>query len=597
MNSFNSMKNSVNVLNSRYGTFRIRDQATPFLYVAGRTLGTNAIFYDNSNIIVKTITNVSNNKYEIFIVNYTKYGILNWTSRIAGLIAITNPINVVTDSQNNVYVMGIYQFNNNDSINIYNKDDTIFKTLPTSGGASTNDYDTFIVKYNSSGMAQWATRIGGTSDDKGVNISLDSSNNIYVTGYYISSTSTLTFYNSTDTNTSTFKTISPAGVGIYIAKYNGNNGIGIWATKMTTSNTNGALPTNLIIDSQNNVYISGYYYGNLTLYNSTDTTFNTIAFYSSPDVFLAKYDSSGNGIWTTRIVSSSTITTDMIFDSGKDIYITGYYNSAIIFYNTIDTTTSTFKTLPADAGNNVFIAKYDKNGTGQWAARISGNSEERPINVVTDYLNNLYITGYFASSSLNFYNKNDTIFTTKTLAGVTGSTSRDVFLAKYSSDGNCIWATTMGGNDNDRPVNILLDSENNIYISGFYSKNTMIFYNKDGSESSTYLSNYGNSDIFIVKYNNDGNVLWGINFSSSGITDEPRNLFLDSANNLYILGNYSGSLDLYHSTGIIYKTLNFGGNTDVVIAKYSKNGIGLWTTIVSGSGTEITVKYCAAVSK
>jgi hypothetical protein len=75
--------------------------------------------------------------------------------------------------------------------------------------------DTYIVNYNTSGTAQWATHVGGTDVDEGYGISVDGSGNSYVTGYYTSSP--VTIYNS---NGTVFGSLSNAGnTECFIVKY------------------------------------------------------------------------------------------------------------------------------------------------------------------------------------------------------------------------------------------------------------------------------------------------------------------------------------------------------------------------------------------
>jgi hypothetical protein len=194
------------------------------------------------------------------------------------------------DSSKNIYITGTY----NGILNVYNKDGSITNTSLTNSGIA----DIFIAKYDSNGNGIWVTQIAGNGNDLPVNLLLDSINNIYISGYY---GSTLTLYNS---NSSSFKTLTNAegGSDMFIAKYN-SSGNGLWVTYIAGSGSNQQV--NLLLDSTNNVYISGYYGSQLTLYNSTDTTFKTLTNDGGNDTFIATYDSSGNGIWANRIADTS----------------------------------------------------------------------------------------------------------------------------------------------------------------------------------------------------------------------------------------------------------------------------------------------------
>jgi hypothetical protein len=196
---------------------------------------------------------------------------------------------MILDSTNNVYISGYYY---QATLYLYNSSGTSFKTLTNAGVE-----DIFIAKYDAAGIGIWATRISSNGGDLPLNMRLDSTNNVYISGYYAANAANVTLYNSSGT---TFKSLPNAGnQDIFIAKYDGA-GIGIWATQI--SSTGGDVPANMILDSTNNVYISGYYtQANVSLYNSSGTSFKTLTNAGVEDTIIAKYDADGIGIWATRI--------------------------------------------------------------------------------------------------------------------------------------------------------------------------------------------------------------------------------------------------------------------------------------------------------
>ena len=100
---------------------------------------------------------------------------------------------------------------------IYNAPGGTVSTLPTLTNSGNNDV--FIVKYNSSGIGVWATRIAGTADDQGNSITVDSNNNIIVTGSYDSSP--VTIYNTPGTLVA--GTLVNTGLNdVFLVKYTSN---------------------------------------------------------------------------------------------------------------------------------------------------------------------------------------------------------------------------------------------------------------------------------------------------------------------------------------------------------------------------------------
>jgi len=133
-----------------------------------------------------------------------------WATRCGGTVSDTGT-SIAVDSAGNVYITGSYDSN---PLTVYNSDGTLSGiTLPNSGSA-----ECFIVKYNTSGVAQWATRCGGTVFDIGNSIAVDSSGSVYITGYYESN---LTIYNTDGTSSGiTLPNSNFGSADCFIVKYN-----------------------------------------------------------------------------------------------------------------------------------------------------------------------------------------------------------------------------------------------------------------------------------------------------------------------------------------------------------------------------------------
>ncbi|MBK7690287.1 MAG: T9SS type A sorting domain-containing protein [Bacteroidetes bacterium] len=216
--------------------------------------------------------------------------------------------------------------------------------------------------------------------------------------------------------------------------------------------------------------------------------------------------------------------------------------------------------LTSTAYQDAFVAKYDQQGTLLWAKAISGDEQDWGYKVTSDHNNNVYVTGYFQSSSLHF-TPNDSLIKN-------AQSSRNVFLAKYNSSGVFQWARLgSGGNTNAYLTSrsVTTDDQNNIIISGDYNK--QIEFN--GNQ----LPATGGSNIFMVKYDPNGNVIWtkaGVSNSICWFTD----LTTDGANNIY-------------GTGKISTPITFGATTipnhsgdDLVIAKFDASGTLAWMQVV-----------------
>ena len=194
-------------------------------------------------------------------------------------------------------------------------------------------------------------------------------------------------------------------------------------------------------DAVGNVYITGVFssstltFGNTTLINA-----------GGCDVFIAKYDPNGNVLWAKSAGDNNTdcgtgITTDVV----GNVYLTGRFSSTITFGNI---------TLSSAGDIDIFIVKYDSDGNVLWAQSAGGNSEDEIHSIATDAVGNVYITGYFNSSTLTLGNI--------TLAN-TYAWRSDIFIAKYDPNGNVLWAKSAGGSDTDCGIGIAADAVGNVY--------------------------------------------------------------------------------------------------------------------------------------
>ena len=241
-------------------------------------------------------------------------------------------------------------------------------------------------------------------------------------------------------------------------------------------------------DNIGNVYVSGYFSSDsitiekFTLQNA-GLSFN--------DIFLAKYDPSGNLLWAQRFGGSSNDRgTSITSDKAGNVYLTGYFYSPTIVFGS--------DTL-INAGNvgDIFIVKFDNQGNVIWAKREGAIGLEIPHSITVDALNNIIVTGRFSSNSITLG------ATTLLLAG-----SMDVFLVKYDPSGNILWAKGAGGGSNDEGYSVSTDSSGNIYVAGYFTQ--------PSNFGAIKLISKGISDMFLAKYDPSGNILWAKNAGGNG---------------------------------------------------------------------------------
>lgn len=194
------------------------------------------------------------------------------------------------------------------------------------------------------------------------------------------------------------------------------------------------------------------------------------------------------------------------------------------------------------------------------------------VNVTTDSLGNSYLTGTTTASNSSY-----------TTTGAHQITippsiyeSTNGIIVKFSPNGNRLWGTYYGGKDTNVISGVKTDSQNNVILSGFTSAEANI---------STLGSNKpnlsGDSDAFLVKFNDSGIRLWGTYFGGEN-GDSAFALDIDKNDNIYIVGNTSSKTNIAINSN--FQThLNDGYYTiDGFLAKFKFDGNLIWSTYVGG---------------
>ncbi|MCS6904366.1 MAG: SBBP repeat-containing protein [Bacteroidia bacterium] len=155
-----------------------------------------------------------------------------------------------------------------------------------------------------------------------------------------------------------------------------------------------------------------------------------------------------------------------------------------------------------------------------------------------------------------------------------GGGGEDAFVIQFNSDGTPLWATYYGGSANDRAFGVDVDNNNNIYFTG-----------QTASSNFPGASSYnGGDDIFAVKLNNNGQLVWATLFG--GATDDVAyEIAIDNANNLIVTGYTTGPE--FPAFGGAFQNTFAGGETDAIVVKFNENGVPLWATFYGGSSKDI----------
>jgi hypothetical protein len=446
---------------------------------------------------------------------------------------IAGGASTATDGSGNVYVTGYI----GDPSVIFG---TI--TLTNNGG-----YDMYIVKYDASGNVLWAKSAGGSNNDCGYGIATDGSRNVYVLGDFTSPT--IKFGTITLTNAASGKT------DLFIVKYDPSGNV-LWAKRAGTIHNSGMALSHpghqIVIDGSGNVYVTGFFDTPSVMFGSTKLT---NAGTTGSDMYIVRYNANdGSVVWAKSAGGSGNdVGQGIAADGSGNVYVTGQFSSSSLTFGTTKLTNA--------GSDDIFIVKYDVTGNAIWAASAGGSNSDYSNGITTDGSGDVYVTGGFMSTSITFG---------ETTLNNTVSGKVDIFIVKYGTEGNVLWAKSTGGSANDQGMSISTNGSGNVFVTGGFLSSSITF-------GTTKLINKGvGCDMFIVNYNtNDGSVLWAKNAGGSS-TDNGMSIASDSNGNVFVTG-------LYMSTSIIFGTITLnnpeGGTTngyDMFIVKYDSNGNVPW---------------------
>ena len=449
----------------------------------------------------------------LYIAKYNGLGIAQWATRIGTFSApqIIQTGILQIDTLNNIYIAGGI-----DSIiplNLYDQgasgfNDTATVSLILRGNPINVQESAYIIKYNSSGVAQWGTRIGIADGYIGFGITvflfdmcIDNNSNLYILGQY-DGPYNFYFYDGPGTTASLPPLNINNNTGIYFTKYN-SNGIAQWVTKINNAGQSAIASFNndvFIFGQKNDVSVA------VSFFNTSNIDTEIISLNFTQGNFIAKYNSDGILNWVTKIEYSASSSGpypqywgsswSLDCDLLGNIYVSAPYRSpyVIIYDNPGNNSTIQNITNPGST-LQILLIKYNNNGIAQWATKITGTSDQQAFGIKTNSNGDIFITGLYTSPTLSIYNSNGS------LSGISldRNGNENMFLIKFNSSGVAQWATRATAT-NCRATGLSLDSNGNIYVTGSYS-GTISFFNQGSSIATLTLPTSGN---FAVKYNSDG---------------------------------------------------------------------------------------------
>ncbi|PIQ29560.1 MAG: hypothetical protein COW63_12475, partial [Bacteroidetes bacterium CG18_big_fil_WC_8_21_14_2_50_41_14] len=352
------------------------------------------------------------------------------------------------------------------------------------------------------------------------------------------------------------------------------------------------LVSDMVIDNKNNVYLVGNY--------TTKATKDNLSIASNKDIFIAKFNSLGTQIWVRQIKTKSYCHVNSIqFDNSGKLLINGYFSKEIKFGP---------NALNALKGNDAFFAVMDTMGNFQFVKQISGHFNGSPIFIKSRNTDDGYWFAGSYSGSLIIDNK---IFE--------GSHPLDIFIGGFNQKGELDKFLLLNGNGEDQLQDFLVDSLGYLHITGSFEQNLSVENNQlksvgradaflicldndlhlirskqiggffddtgrklrlDNEQNLIWAGSFadevilskkqelhsnGNLDVFVCKYNSDGDLLWFDQLGGPG-NEYVSSIAINRYSSIYLAGNFRGPINKNETK------IESDHSSDVFIAKYLENG-------------------------
>lgn len=470
-------------------------------------------FYDTTIVGTDTFNLLDPPNWGGMITKWDANGNYQWGIELGKLGYAIDARNIVISDQNEIYVTGRMI----GSCTLGSHASAADTTLVSSGNIRS-----YIAKYNTDGIFQWARLMEGSTSNWIFEIDLDNSNNIVAVGDYNTDINfgnghNLTAYQQIECFAAWF---DPNGTCINHLTYQGHGEERMY---------------DIDFDSQGNYAIGGAF--NDTIFIENDTLIAN----GTGDAFISYYDSNHTLQWydhfggSQEIYINSDMVTQVEFDSNDEIFATGIYRDTLFFGQ---------DSLISNGHIDAFLIQYDNSGQKINYNSLGGSqSGDEITGLVLDQNNNVYIsvTGNnmtYDDTTYNYYQ------------------SLDVHVIKFNSNLDIEWIKRAGGTYSDYSTDLSVTNEGNVYVVGYAGDNNPIEFDsisitptgQEGNWYESFLAKIGNKEsepTDLDKYQKSESefILYpnptAHNFQISGINNDQTILVTNTSGKVIIKENIS----------------------------------------------------------
>ncbi len=435
--------------------------------------------------------------------------------------------------------------------------------------------DGYILKSDTNGNFIWVYGLGGNGDDEVLQVASDDSGNVFALGYF---SNTVDF----DQGPAVNMLSSNGAADIFLLKISPTGNF-IWVKQLGGISIDYAY--GIAMDTAANILICGEFRNTVDF--DPGTAVSNASSQGVADIFILKLNANGEFIWVKTMGGSG-------LDQGRAIALDKNQNPCITgrFSNTVDfDPNSGIFNLTTNGFFEAFVLKLDTAGNFKWVAGFEGTSENDSYSIALDSEQSIYTTGTFSQQcdfdpGASSYN----LFTTANLS------DHDLFVSKLDSNGNFVWAISMGDSGSAVGYSLAIDDVNNVVVTGIYDG----LIDLNPGADTLYANAPGSPDGFVLKLSNYGEYLWAGNIGLNNYSYS-QSIACGKGDAIYFAGYYFDEVDF--DLGLKEYALPGYGSTDIFMEKLQACSsfahsvlIGGDLTLCPGDTISLTADYALSYS-
>lgn len=410
----------------------------------------------------------------------------------------------------------------------------------------------FFLNFSFSQTFDWLITAGGPLSDKATSIAVDANGNTFITGYFNEEATFGTTY---------LPMIDEHSKEVFVAKID-PDGNYLWVKRGSNHYDDRGL--GLCLDPAGNVYVTGtcwggLIFGSLNVYNNSSYT---------DQIYVLKLDTDGNEIWLKNagvnevgFPYNDDHGFDLVSDNNGDILVTGFVSNndpmdQIAYFDALE--------VPVQAMDSMaFIAKLSNSGVWQWVRTNGGIDGYRDNRITVDDENNIYVAGGFQG--------------TKTFGSTTLTSfgSSDIYVTKYNTSGDFIYAVQAGSYLDDRANDIAFDHENHLYVTGEFKAEAAF-----GNDTINNNGGDEDRDIFVAKISKEGVWDWAKKAGSDSGGDRGNGVAVNNTGNIFVTGQFKNKAKFGGDLEVDSET----DSVQVFVAAI--DSLGKWRWVLEGGGID-----------